>query len=180
MIKKTKTKRQKSNSTTSLPSKIIKSEIHWEEAYPCFKDIYKIGTDPIPFEVVRFLSPQEIGEKEFENFLFTVIRSDNLPSFMKNDFKKIRKAIEKEILAREKTLESLTKEQVDAYKFFFKEPNYFLYDVNNEYFDHEIERVCMLYLKNYCSTGLYDSRVRISNKKSAEALNKRLEAQDNG
>jgi len=144
--------------------KLTGHTIHWEEAYPCLKEVYKVRDTNVDF--LRFLTTQVSDEAAFEVFLYSAIRSPTLPTFMKNNFKKIRKLVEKEIQYREKSLETLNKEQAEAFKLFFREPRYFEYYINGEYFEHEMERVYMSYLKAYCTTGMYDSRARITNRKS--------------
>lgn len=156
-----------------IPAKIINTTIHWEEAYPCLKETHKIKDKT--YEIIRFLTNQITEEKAFETFLYEAIRSPTLPAFMRNNFKKIRKLIEKEIQYREKSLETLNKEQVEAFKLYFREPKYFEYYMNGEYFEHEMERVYMSYLKAYCSTGMYDSRARITNRKSRDLLNSKIQ-----
>lgn len=169
-----KTKKESAIEETSQDSKglvVVKYEVDWDDSYPFLKETCKVNNKLV--EVPKYISAQTLDTKyNFEKFLFDVVRSNNLPNFVKNNFKKIRKMIEKEIQYRLKSAEKLNREQGDAFKSFFKDPTYFDYSLHSEYFEHEMEKVFTNYLVAYCSTGMYESRVRIGNRKRKEILEK--------
>lgn len=142
---------------------LLKINIKWEDAYPFLEEIYKFqGEQHILKRYFSFEDPN------VTDFLYAVLRSTCLPTFMKNNLKKIKKYIEKEIEHRDKILEKLEREEVRAFETYFADPQYF--ERNNDeneiqsYYKHEIEKVYANYLKAYLETGLYESRVRSKNK----------------
>lgn len=150
---------------------VVKTSIEWDDSYPFLKESCKVNGRMI--DVPRYISASNPDtQAEFEKFLFDVVRSNNLPNFVRNSFKKVRKMLEKEIQYRLKTAEKLNREQGEAFKSFFKDPVYFDYSLHSEYFEHEMEKVFTNYLKAYCATGMYESRVRIGNRKRKEILEK--------
>ena len=147
---------------------IVKSTIVWEDAYPCIEETYRVNDELVKVE--KYISAIERPLAEYEKFLFEIIRSTNVPTFVKNNFKKIKKNIEKEIQHRSKLAEKMTKEQKVAFFSYFKDEDYFNRTHHNEYFEHEVERVYVDYLKAYFDTGMYESHVRLANKVRREQL----------
>lgn len=139
---------------------LSKTLIVWDDAYPCVVEVFKYGKET--FETRKYFSN---SNSEIDKFLYDVIRSNCIPSFIKNNFKKIKKFIEKEIHHRDKLFEKLSKEQVSAFQSYFQDEEYFEKDETNEYFHHELEKVYFNYLKSYLDTALYESQVRSLNRK---------------
>lgn len=162
-LSKKKTKRSQRD---PLRAVIVKVTIKWEDAYPYLEETYKYGKEV--FTATKYLSMSD--EQEVENFLYEIIRSNNYPTFLKNNFKKIKKLIEKEIVHRDKLYERLSKEQIVAFQAYFKDEDYFERDEANEYFKHELEKVYFDYLKAYLETGLYESRARSRNRDRKKIL----------
>lgn len=160
---------KKSKKISSTPSensfRLVEKTIKWEDAYPCEQETYKVGDTKV--EVRKFFS---LDDPELEDFLFKVIRKGSLPSFIKSNFDKLKKLIEKEIAQRDKLYENLSKEQVYAFQEYFKDQMYFERNCSDEYFSHEIEKVYYNYLRSYLDTGLYSSKVRSLNKKRKTTL----------
>lgn len=150
------------------PTPIMKSSVMWEDAYPYIEETYKINDQTI--QIAKYISAVEKSPSEYEKFLFDIVRSANIPTFVKNNFKKIKKNIEKEIQHRHKLAEKLTKEQKVAFFSYFRDEDYFGRTHHSEYFEHEVEKVYVDYLKSYFDTGMYESHVRLANKKRREQL----------
>lgn len=152
--------------TTKVP--LIKSLVKWDDAYPYIEETFRSSS--LTVEVAKYLSSAERTPVEFEKFLYEVVRTNNLPPFVKNNFKKLRKLIEKEIQHRDKLVEKLTKEHKTAFVSYFKDDDFFERSDRAEYFDHEMEKVYVNYLKSYCETGIYESHVRLANRKRRDIL----------
>ena len=150
------------------PTPIVKSTVVWEEAYPYIQETYRVSDELVQLE--KYISAVDRLPAEYEKFLYEIIRSANIPTFVKNNFKKIKKNIEKEIHHRSKLGEKMTKEQKVAFFSYFKDEDYFNRTHHSEYFEHEVERVYVDYLKAYFDTGIYESHVRLANKKRQELL----------
>lgn len=147
---------------------VVKSNIKWDDAYPFVVETIK--TKAGDFVDVPKYYP--IDDPALDRFLYEVIRSNNLPIFVKNNFKKLRKLLEKEIEHRLKLVEKLSREQSAAFCSFFSDDMYFARSSKNEYYEHELEKVFVDFLKNYCTTGSYDSRVRSAIRRRKEILEK--------
>lgn len=139
---------------------LTKTAIKWEDAYPYIEETYKFGKEV--YTTTKYLS--SANKAEMEDFLYKIIRSNNYPVFLKANFKKIKKLVEREISHRDKLYEKLTKEQVIAFQSYFRDDTYFERDDSDEYFQHELEKVYFDYLKAYLETGLYESRARSHNR----------------
>ena len=146
---------------------LLKTNIKWEDAYPCIEEVYKIGK-----ETITVLKYHSTSDDTFEEFLFEVIRSNSFPKFIKINFTKLKKLIEKEISHRDKIYLKLSREQVIAFQSYFRDDEYFERDDNSEYFQHELEKVYFNYLKSYLETGIYESRARSHNRKRRQILTK--------
>lgn len=149
-------------------SQVIKTTIKWDDTYPFILETHKLKTGDTA-EVPKYLT---IDDPTLDKFLYEVVRANNLPAFVKNNFKKLRKLLEKEIEHRLKLVEKLSREQSAAFCNFFSDDLYFARSSKNEYYEHELEKVFVDFLKNYCNTGSYDSRVRSATRKRKEILEK--------
>jgi hypothetical protein len=152
--------------TTPLP--LVKIVPKWDEAYPYVEESYKIGGQVV--QVPKYYSAADRNPVEFEKFLHQVVRLSSVPNFIKNNFKKIRKLVEKEIQHREKLLQKLSREQMMAFVSYFWDDKYFDRTDGGEYFEHELEKVYVAYLKGYCETGLYEARVRLGTRKRKDIM----------
>lgn len=168
MKKKTKRAAKKDTSTPSTAPRLIASLIKWDNSFPCLEETYKIGTQKITTK--RFYSLQSERVNHEEKFLYDVIRADNLPSFIKANLRKLKKLIEKEISHRDKVYEKISKEQAIAVQSYFQDEDYFMKDVNSEYFSNELEKVYVEYLKAYLDTKFYESMTRSRNLDRRELL----------
>ena len=144
---------------------LISATIVWKDAYPFIEETYRVGEETIVVMKYPYLDAPDS-----DKFLYQVIRSSALPTFMKNNLKKIRKLLEKEIQHRDKLYEKLSKEQVKSFHTYFQDENFFDKSLEDEYFEHEIEKVFAVYVREYLSTGLYESRARLSNRKRSRTL----------
>ena len=147
-------------------TQVVKTAVKWDDAYPFVLETHKNKTGSTT-DVPKYFSSEE---NSFEKFLYEVVRANNVPPFMKNNFKKIRKLLEKEIEHRTKLVEKLSREQSAAICNFFSDNLYFARTTKSEFYEHELEKVYVDYLKNYCGTGSYDARVRIANRKRKDLL----------
>lgn len=166
-LKKKSTKKKKTAKKSEAPkvASLLKTSIKWDDAYPCLLETFKFGKET--FEVKKYYSS---ADKDIDTFLLEAIRTNQLPSFIKINFRKIKKFIEREISHRDKIYEKLDKEQVIAFQSYFKDVNYFDRDDADEYFQYELEKVYLNYLKAYLDTGLYESRARSHNRKRRTTL----------
>ena len=155
---------------TTTKFAIIKRTSKWDEAYPYIEETIK--TDREVFTVAKYHSALDVSPPELEKFLFDTLRVSTIPNFVKSNFKKIKKLIEKEVQHRNKMHEKLSREQKSAFTSYFHDNEYFTRSMDNEYFEHELAKVYVSYLKTYCETAIYESRVRLGNKKRRDILSK--------
>jgi hypothetical protein len=186
-IKRKSTIREKNITAVSAPTVevaptftyiVTKQVPKWDESYPYLEETFKVNNET--FQVAKYFSLLDKGTVEFEKFLFEVIRVSAMPNFVKNNFKKIKKLIEKEVQHRSKMLEKLSKEQKMAFTSYFQDSDYFSRSSNSEYFEHELDKVYVNYLKAYCETGIYEARARLGNKKRRDILSKHNIIETNG
>lgn len=135
--------------------RLLKSNYKWEGAYPYIVETYKHDEDTL--EVYNFKSPEEEG---FETFLFEVVRNSNLPTWLKTNFIKIKKRIRDEIRHRSKLGEKLPLEQQQAIAQFFNDKEFFDRDEDDEFFDFELDKAAINFLRNILSTKNYEAFVR--------------------
>jgi len=166
LIAKTKVKRSRKTKVKSKPPNgLISSSIVWKDAYPLIEETYRV--DDITVKTERY---SLLESESHESFLYRVIRSESLPIFMKNNLKKIKKFLEKEIQHRDKLYEKLSKEQVISFQTYFEDSNFFDKSYEDEFFNQELEKVYVTYIREYLSTGLYESRARITNRRHRKLL----------
>ena len=150
-----------------LTPRLVLSKIKWSDAYPYVEETYEFCKETIV--VHKFVSSES---PDYEKFIFSVVRSDAIPTFVKKNLKKIRQLIEAEFQHRDKLEDKLSKEQRIAFTSFFNDRDFFDRTSKSDYFEHEIEKVYADYLRAYCTTALYESQVRNENVKRIEILNK--------
>jgi hypothetical protein len=154
MIRKAKLK--SSEDKTCLKLKLQSTTYKWEgQSFPFIEESYSYGNETVV--VGSYISSEDA---EFEKFLFAVMRESSLPKWIKNNILKIKKKIRDEIKHRSKLNEKLTKEQKEAIGLFFHDTLFFDRDDQDEYFELELDRSSMYFLRSLLMTPNYESFVR--------------------
>jgi len=147
--------------------RLISMQYVWEGAFPYMLETYKEGEET--FQVENFLYT---SDSNFEKFLYDCVRKSTLPKWLKSNFIKIKKKIKDEIKHREKLAEKLSKEQQYAISLFFSNEAYFDQDDESEFFDLELEKAAITFLRAILDTRNYETFVRQGLRKRKGILSK--------
>lgn len=165
MTRKTKAK---SEDKSSYCLKLQTTTYKWEgQSFPFIEESYLYGSESVIIN--NYISSEDT---EFEKFLLTVMRESSLPKWIKNNVLKIKKKIRDEVKHRTKLNEKLTKEQKEAIGLFFHDSKFFDRDEQDEYFELELDRSSLFFLRSLLTTPNYESFVRQGTKRRKALLAK--------
>lgn len=163
MIRKAKLKLEEKS---SHKLKLQTTSYKWEgQSFPFIEESYTYGNEIVV--VNNFISSEDA---EFEKFLLCVMRESSLPKWIKNNILKIKKKIRDEVKHRAKLNEKLTREQKEAIGLFFQDTHFFDRDDQDEYFELELDRSSMFFLRSLLTTPNYESFVRQGTKRRKAIL----------
>ena len=86
---KSKVKRSRKSKVKPKPANgLVSTTITWKDAYPLIEETYRVDDETIT--TTRYSSSES---SKHEEFLYQVVRSETLPTFMKTNLKKIKKLL---------------------------------------------------------------------------------------
>lgn len=143
------------------------SYVKWDGGTPYVVETYNDGKNK--FTIGKYFSKNDL---DFEKFILQLIRDEDIPIWIKNNFQNLRKMLKTEIKERKRKRGKLSQEQRDAFCKFFNDDKYFEYDDEEEFYCFEEQKVFMNFIKSILDTDLYETFCRKGKKKRIEMLEK--------